>query len=313
MSDASDTTQLVKEGGQRESFALPAGCTEGYAQTNGIRLHYVTAGQGPLVLLLHGFPEFWYSWRAQLRALAPHFHVVAPDLRGYNLSEKPERGYDVATLCGDVRGLIEALGEREAAIIGHDWGGAIAWVFAIREPDYTSRLAVLNAPHPAAMLRELRHPRQMARSAFIAFFQLRGLAEYTMMRDDYAAIWRTFRAADRPRAWLTDADIQRYVEAIARPGALAAALEYYRQMLPGGPAAVSPMRVITAPTLLLWGELDPYLGPELADGLDPWVRDLTVQRFPTAGHWLNQQEPERVNAALLTFLRKNKDDTTHAD
>lgn len=270
---------------------------------NGINLHTLQAGptDAPLVLLLHGFPEFSFSWRHQLIGLSDRYHLVAPDLRGYNLSDKPRHGYDLATLCNDVRGLIEAFGERQAAIVGHDWGGAIAWAFAIRDPEYTRRLAILNAPHPAAMLRELRAPRQMLRSSYIAFFQLRGVAERTIASNDYALLRRTFRSADRGRAWLSDADIQRYVDAIARPGALSAALEYYRQ-LPHDFQHISPLRVITAPTLVLWGDLDPYLGAELVDDLDIWVRDLQLHRFPTAGHWLNQQEPERVNAALHTFL-----------
>ncbi|MGH2517888.1 MAG: alpha/beta fold hydrolase [Ktedonobacterales bacterium] len=285
-----------------EAFALPEGCAEGYAETNGTRLHYVAAGAGPLVLLLHGFPEFWYSWRHQLPALAERFRVVAPDLRGYNLSEKPVNGYDIATLCEDLRGLIAALGERQADVVGHDWGGALAWMTAIRAPDYVRRLVVLNAPHPALMLRELRRPGQALRSAYIGLFQLRGIVERQLERDDYASVRRTFRAADRGHAWLTDEDIVRYVGAVARPGALAAALEYYRQ-LPHDWNALSPLRVITAPTLVLWGELDPYLGVGLLAGLDRWARNVTIQRFPTAGHWLNQQEPERVNAALLAFLR----------
>jgi epoxide hydrolase 4 len=277
--------------------------TDQFVRANGISLHTLQAGpaDAPLVLLLHGFPEFSYSWRYQLTGLSDRYHLVAPDLRGYNLSDKPRHGYDIATLCNDVRGLIEAFGQRQATIVGHDWGGAIAWAFAIRDPDYTRRLAILNAPHPAAMLHELRRPHQIIRSSYIAFFQLRGLPERAIARDDYAIIRRTFRSADRGRAWLSDADIQRYVDAISRPGALSAALEYYRQ-LPHDFQHISPTRVITAPTLVLWGELDPYLGPELVDDLDLWVRDLQIHRFPTAGHWLNQQEPERVNAALRAFL-----------
>lgn len=288
---------LPRSDGSQEAW------TEQFIHANGINLHTLHAGpvDAPLVLFLHGFPESAYSWRHQLIGLSDQYHVVAPDLRGYNLSDKPRHGYDLATLCADVRGLIDAYGQRQADIVGHDWGGAIAWAFAIREPDYTRRLAILNAPHPAAMLRELRNPRQMRRSSYIAFFQLRGLAERVIARDDYALLRRTFRSADRGHAWLSDADIQRYVDAIARPGALSAALEYYRQ-LPQDFQHVSPLRVITAPTLVLWGELDPYLGPELANDLDLWARDLQLHRFPTAGHWLNQQEPELVNAALRTFL-----------
>src|SRR5262249_33501274 len=153
-------------GGEQEPVPLPPGCEEGYADVGGLRLHYVAGGTGPLVLLLHGFPEFWYSFRFQLPALQPHCRVVAPDLRGYNLSDKPPGGYDVATLAADVRGLIEALGEREASVVGHDWGGIVAWTFALRYPDYTRRLAIVNAPHPGAMLRVWRSPSQWWRSAY---------------------------------------------------------------------------------------------------------------------------------------------------
>ena len=287
-----------------ETAPLPPGATEGYAETNGTRLHYVAAGtSGPLLLLLHGFPEFWYSWRAQIPPLARRFRVVAPDLRGYNLSDKPAGGYDIASLVEDVRGLIAALGERDAHVVGHDWGGVIAWALAIRAPDVVRRLAIVNAPHPGTFLRELRSPGQLRRSSYVGFFQLRGLAECVIARDDYAVIRRMFRAADRGRAWLADEDIERFVRAIARPGALSAALEYYRRLLrPAALRQVSPLRVIEAPTLVLWGELDIALGVGLLDGLDRWVRDLRVVRFPTAGHWLNQQEPERVSAALGAFF-----------
>jgi len=244
----------------------------------------------------------WYSWRYQLPALAAGRRVVALDLRGYNLSDKPARGYDIATLCDDVRGAIHALGEERADVVGHDWGGIIAWALAIRDPDVVRRLAIVNAPHPGTFRRESLDLRQLARSSYVAFFQLRGTAERAIARDDYAVVRRTFRAADRARAWLADDDIARFVGAIARPGALAAALEYYRQ-LPRALPLLGPMRVVTAPTLVLWGELDPYLGVGMLDDLGRWVADPQIRRFPTAGHWLNQQEPARVNEALAAFLR----------
>lgn len=289
----------------RERFALPPRCAEGYVTANGQRLHYVTAGAGPLVVLLHGFPEFWYSWRALLPALAPTHRVVALDLRGYNLSSKPATGYDVATLTTDIRAVIEALGEREADLVGHDWGGALAWIFAMREPDALRRLVILNAPHPALMLRKLRNPAQMRRSAYIAFFQLAGIAERATSADNFGLVWRTFRSADPDRAWLSDEDIQRFVAAIARPGALTAALNYYRQLV-RRPAAMGVARVISAPALVLWGEQDPYLGPELLDGLDAWASDLRIERFPQAGHWLNQQLPESVNPRIVAFLNEGR-------
>lgn len=285
-----------------ELFPLPDGCDEGYIVANGVRLHFVTAGSGPLAIVLHGFPEFWYSWRYQLPELAAIRRVVALDMRGYNLSDKPARGYDLATLTNDVRAVIEALGERQADVIGHDWGGLIAWTFAMRQPDYLRCLVVLNAPHPATLTREWRHPGQFRRSAYVGFFQLRGIAEDAIARDDFSYLWRTFRAADPGSAWLTRDDIQHFVDALARPGALTAALSYYRQLVRSGATALSPARVITAPVLLLWGELDPYLGPWMADDLEPWAPAIRVRRFATAGHWLNQQMPEQVNAELLAFL-----------
>ncbi|HEY7339258.1 MAG TPA: alpha/beta fold hydrolase [Ktedonobacterales bacterium] len=277
--------------------------TEQFVRVNGITLHIVEAGPttAPLVLLLHGFPDHCASWRFQLPALADRYRVVAPDLRGYNLSDKPAWGYDVATLAADIRELIYALGYHEAAIVGHDWGGFIAWVVGIREPEVVRKLAILNAPHPAMLTRGWKHPGQLRRSAYIALFQLRGIAERAIERENYALLWQTLRAADRGRAWLTDDDIQRNIDAIRRPGALSAALEYYRQ-LPHALAQASPMRVIHAPTLLLWGELDPYLGPWMADELEPWAPDLHVKRLPTLGHWPHLQAPEHINAALQAFL-----------
>jgi pimeloyl-ACP methyl ester carboxylesterase len=297
-----DSDRYLERGEGYEVFALPHGWDEGYAETNGIRLHYITAGSGPLAILLHGFPEFWYSWRHAIEPLSNIRRVVALDMRGYNLSDKPRDGYDLATLCADVRGVIESFGERQADIIGHDWGGVIAWMFAMREPDYTRSLCVLNAPHLGLALRELRNFRQLRRSAYIGFFQFAGWAERAIAADNYGVVWRTFRSADRKREWLDDADIQRYVDAIARPGALTAALAYYRQLVRGGPGAIGVARIITAPTFVLWGEQDPYLGVELLDGLDAWATDLRIERFPDAGHWLNQQLPDEVNEALLAFL-----------
>lgn len=289
----------------REAFPLPPGTREGYATSNRVAFHYVAAGEsGPLVLLLHGFPEFWYSWRAQLPVLGARFRVVAPDLRGYNLSGRPKRGYDIRTLCADIEGLIEAFGEREALVVAHDWGGVIAWALAIRAPARVRKLAILNAPHPGTFLRELRHPSQLRRSWYVAFFQLPRLPEWAIARHDYAVIRAICQGINRQqgREVMTAGDTERFVAAIARPGALNAAINYYRALVRHGPAALGPIRQITPPTLVLWGERDPALGVQLLDGLDRWVSQLEVQRFPTAGHWLNQERPDDVNAALLAFL-----------
>jgi pimeloyl-ACP methyl ester carboxylesterase len=298
------TPGILPDDGPHESFALPPGATESYITTNGVRLHCVAAGDsgGPLVVLLHGFPEFWYSWRQVLPALSEHCHMVAPDLRGYNLSDKPRRGYDLPSLCADVAGLVQALGARDALVVGHDWGGVIAWEFAMSYPALTRRLAILNAPHPAALLRELRNPRQLRRSLYAFFFLLPWLPEWTLARHQYARVRRLFQAGGAHGPGLTPEEVGRYVAAIARPGALTAALNYYRELGRRGPLALRPARRIAAPTLVLWGERDQALGVELLDGLDRWVTNLRIQRFPTAGHWLAQQRPAEVSAALLEFL-----------
>ncbi|HEX5269697.1 MAG TPA: alpha/beta fold hydrolase [Gemmataceae bacterium] len=288
-----------------------------YATVNGVRLHYAEAlpaeadpnrtANVPLCLALHGFPEFWYAWRHQLPALAAAgFRAIAPDLRGYNLSGKP-RGvtrYGVAHLVADAAGLVRATGHPRAAVVGHDWGGAVAWALAMRHPELVERLVVLNAPHPAAYLRELRTPSQLLRSWYVFFFQLPGLPEWFLRRHEFAFLDRALRRqVVRPGAF-TDEDVRLYKEALGRPGALTAALNYYRALFRGGlRRAREQVRPVTAPTLLLWGEQDRYLTPRLTEGLEPWVPDLRVERFADASHWLHAEWPERVNRLTVEFLR----------
>jgi pimeloyl-ACP methyl ester carboxylesterase len=276
------------------------------AVVNGVRLHYVEAGRGPLVLLLHGFPEFWYSWRHQLPALAAAgFHAVAPDLRGYNLSAKPPgaHSYRVEALVGDVLGLIRATGHERAALAGHDWGGGIAWAAAMRHPAAVERLVVLNAPHPAAFARELRTASQLRRSWYVFFFQLPWLPEWLFRRRDFAALGRTLRRDPARPGAFTEEDVRLYKEALARPGALTAAINYYRALFRDGTRWVGG-RVprIEAPTLLIWGERDRYLGLRLTEGLERWVPNVRVERLPDASHWVQCDAPERVNELMVEFL-----------
>ena len=232
---------------------------------NGIRLHWVEQGSGPLVVLLHGFPEFWYSWRHQIPALAGHFRVVAPDLRGYNLSEKPARGYDVETLTNDVRALVEHLGEERAVIVGHDWGGAIAWAYAVLYPDAIDRLVVMNAPHPARFLEVVRRPRQMLRSWYMLFFQLPVLPELALGANRSWLIAQALRSSAVNKEAFSDEDLDRFREAMSRPGALTGALNYYRGLVRGAVRVrdLSREAFVRCPTLLLWGEQDVALGKEL--------------------------------------------------
>jgi pimeloyl-ACP methyl ester carboxylesterase len=276
-----------------------------HATVNGVRLHCAEAGEGPLVVLLHGFPEFWYSWRHQIAALArAGYRALAPDLRGYNESDKPAgvRAYRLANLVADVVGLIEQAGERRAAVVGHDWGGIIAWHVAMRRPDVVTRLAILNSPHPAAFRRELRNPAQWLRSWYILFFQLPWLPERLLSRGGYRFVREALtREPARPGAFPPE-EVRLYREAIARPGALTAALNYYRALPRFWGEALRAERTVTAPTLVIWGERDRYLGVGMTRGLERWVPDVRVERLPGVSHWVQNDAPERVNELLVDFL-----------
>jgi pimeloyl-ACP methyl ester carboxylesterase len=298
-------------------------------RTNGIRLHCVVDGTGPLVLLLHGFPESWYSWRHQLAGLAPRFRVVAPDLRGYNESEKPAgvAAYAMPELVADVEGLVRAFGEREAAIVGHDWGGAIAWSFAMERPALTRRLAVLNCPHPAIMTEHLRRdPRQLARSWYMFFFQLPWVPEFLLGLGHAHAIGRAFRTSTVRRDALSDDDVQRFRDAAMHSGALRSALNYYRaafrdrrtaallpapiqrflygdEELPAPRRTLADWPTIAAPTLLIWGEQDVALRKELTEGMEPLFTGPFEKRFVAdSGHWVQQEQPALVTRWLEEFL-----------
>lgn len=287
--------------------------THGTVGVDDIDLHYVTAGpeDGEFVVLLHGFPEFWYSWREQIPVLAEAgYRVVAPDLRGYNRSEKPEgvSSYDLDELVADVVGLVHAFGHDSTHVVGHDWGGVIAWQVAIDRPEAVDRLVVLNAPHLSAYERELRSSfSQIRRSSYAFFFQLPWLPEWSLRRDDFAAVAKIFREQPvRPDAF-TEEEIERYKRAFARPGALTAAINYYRALfrrmarLTLTQGGVGDQRV-DVPTLLLWGLRDQALSPSLTEGLDEWIPGLRVERYPDASHWVQFDARERVNEELLAFL-----------
>ncbi len=278
------------------------------AVVNGVRLHFVEQGEGPLVVLLHGFPEFWYSWRHQIPALAEAgFRVIAPDQRGYNTSEKPPgvRSYRIEHLVDDVAALIEHAGESRAVVIGHDWGGVVAWAVSMLRPEVVEKLVVLNAPHPGALQREFRRLRQLARSWYVFFFQLPWLPEAAIRFRGYRMLDRGLRReSTRPGAF-SDEDIAAYKNALAQPGALTAAINYYRAAVRRNPFESARMlRQIDVPALLIWGEQDPYLGIELTEGLERWVPGIRVERIPEASHWVQVDAAERVNELMIEFLRE---------
>jgi pimeloyl-ACP methyl ester carboxylesterase len=278
-----------------------------YADLGDVRLHYVEAGEGPLVLLLHGFPQFWYQWRHQIPALVgAGFRVVAPDMRGYNLSDKPPgvQAYRVELLARDVERLILACGERTAVVVGHDWGAVAAWIAAMRHPGRVERLAILNVPHPARSLDGLSKPRQLLRSSYIFFFQIPRLPEEVIRAGDFALLRSVFRSDPVQPEAFTAEDIERYIEAIAQPGALTASLNYYRALLryPGETRAL--LKRVEAPVLVIWGERDRFLSRRLAEPPRLWVPNLMrVKRLPNASHWVAEDRPLEVNTLLLDFLR----------
>jgi epoxide hydrolase 4 len=274
--------------------------------TNGIHMHYVTQGEGELVVLLHGFPEFWYSWRHQIPVLAEQgYRVVAPDLRGYNETEKPERGYDVPTLLRDIVGLIAGLGEERAVVVGHDWGGALAWQFAMDYPQMTTQLIILNAPHPGIFQRDLFHFRQLLRSWYIFAFQLPWLPEYWLLRNNANEIGRMLRTAAFQKDAFPRSETVKYQQAMSKPGATKAALSYYRQAFRRISHIYRRKNLqITVPTLVIWGEHDIALDITLLDGLEYWVPDLHIKRISDSGHWVQQEQPAKVNQYMLEFLSR---------
>jgi pimeloyl-ACP methyl ester carboxylesterase len=278
-------------------------------RVNGIRLHWVEQGEGPLVVLLHGFPEFWYAWRRQIPALAAAgFRAVAPDLRGYNLSDKPAgvAAYRIETLLDDLAGLVELLGdggEARAHIVGHDWGGALAWHLPLFHPEVCASVAILNAPHPVAYRRALKtNPDQRRRSRYVFFFQLPFLPERGMRRGNFAILERMLRRDPvRPGAF-TEEDIRLYKEALGRPGALTSAINYYRAAFRYPPRTKGRRWPAGLPAFLVWGEKDRYLAPSLADGVEEWVPGIRVERLPEASHWVQNDAPDDVNRLLAGFF-----------
>lgn len=281
-----------------------------YAHVNNLRIHYVSAGKGPLVLLLHGFPEFWYSWRHQIPVLAERFRVVAPDMRGYNLTEKPMgvRRYRLELLMEDLRGLIHHLGERRVVLVAHDWGGGVAWPFAARYPQLVDRLVILNCPPPTVLMRHLMSNRaQLRRSYYMFLFQLPLLPELVLRARDYRLVEKAFRGWAIDKGAFTDHDIAMFKEAAAKPGALTGGINYYRaafrQFLRSPHTALENRAKVRCPTLVIWAEEDRALGKEMTLDFHREVEGpLTIRYIPNCSHWVQQERPKEVNSLIMEFL-----------
>jgi epoxide hydrolase 4 len=292
--------------------SLDSSVRHGYAQVGDVRLHYAEAGEGQrLVVLLHGFPECWYSWRHQLKTLGGHFRVVAPDMRGHNLSDKPARveDYRIGRLVDDVTGLIRHLGAREAAVVGHDWGAVVAWAAAQHYPDYVSKLAALQVP-PAAVWRKNLSLRQLLRSWYMFFFQLPVIPEWWIRRGDFAGLEEMFRKTARPGTF-SDEDVRVLKSALKEPGALTAAVNYYRANFGSfigrsfRRGEFTKQERVRVPTLFIFGERDFAIAPETAEGVGAYVNaPYTEVRLARANHWVQQEYPAEVNTALLSFLEE---------
>jgi pimeloyl-ACP methyl ester carboxylesterase len=275
----------------------------GYATSDGVRIHYATLGEGPLVVMIHGFPDFWYTWRHQMDALSAQFQVVAIDQRGYNLSDKPKgvESYDMRLLVGDVAAVIRSLGRDRATIVGHDWGGMVAWQFAMNLPQMTQNLVILNLPHPNGLLRELRsNPDQIANSEYARNFQ-------RLPTTDPKVFFGRPMTAENLSGWVTDAAARkRYVDAFSHSD-FDAMLNYYKRNYPAssGPDAPAPppFPKVQAPVLMFHGLDDRALSSDGLSGTWKWVeKDLTIVTIPHAGHFVQQDAADLVSSTMRSWL-----------
>ena len=278
---------------------------------NGLSFRVAVAGSGDqLVLCLHGFPESSVSWRHQIDPIArAGYRVWAPDLRGYGGTSRPTgiAAYAIETLVDDVTALVDAAGHRRVILVGHDWGGVIAWHYAMRQPDRLTALAVLNAPHPACFDREIRRWRQQRRVLYMGLFQLPWLPEAILGAGHGWAIGQIFERMTVSGAAVPDEVVRLYRQQASDPATLTAMLNYYRAAARGGGAARQRARgypAIDVPTLVVWGLRDRALVAENLDGLDAPVADLTVVRIPSAGHFVQQDAPAEVTREIVTWLRR---------
>ena len=274
-----------------------------YITTNGVKLHYVTQGEGDLMLMLHGFPEFWYSWRHQIPEFAKDYKVVALDLRGYNDSDKPadKSAYVMDEFILDVEGVIKGLGYDKCILVGHDWGGAIAWNFAYAHPEMVERLIILNLPHPAKFAEGIRNPQQMLRSSYMFFFQIPWLPEFLIQSSDYQPIETANKGMAVNKSAFSKEDLEAYKDAAAKRGAMTATLNYYRNIFQQRMTS-QDWSVLSVPTLMIWGEKDTALGKELTYGTEAYVRDFKIKYIPDCSHWVQQEKPELVNQYMREFL-----------
>lgn len=268
----------------------------GHADSNGVKIHYATTGSGPLVIMIHGFPDYWYSWRRQMEALADSYQVVAIDQRGYNLSDKPQgvENYDMKLLVGDVISVIRHFGKEKAIIVGHDWGGAVSWTLAMHAPQFVEKLIILNLPHLRGLSRELaNNPQQQKNSQYARNFQ----------QPDAASKLTPEALAQ----WVPDAEARKkYIEAFKKSD-FEAMLNYYKRNYPREPYTedTSPVVKVKAPVLMIHGLKDWALLPGALNNTWEWLeKDLTLVTVPEAGHFVQADAPEFVSKTIKMWLSR---------
>ncbi len=290
----------------KKTDMLPIPYESTYIETNGIRLHVITAGpkDGKPLLLLHGFPEFWYGWRHQIPALAQAgFRVIVPDQRGYNLSDVPPgvKPYSLPELGRDVLGLLDHFGIEKVNLAGHDWGAMVAWGLALAFPQRVERLGILNVPHPATLLRFLTHsPRQMLKSWYVGYFQIPGLADSQLERNDF---YLTARSMTRSagQGTFTPADLDAYRQAWANSGGVTGMLNWYRALVRYRPAWPKDLR-LHMPVLIQWGKQDAFLRHEMAVESLELCEDGRLILYGNATHWVQHEQAEAVNKEWIDFF-----------
>ena len=287
-----------------------------FAEVNNVKLHYIKAGpeDGKLIVFLHGFPQFWYMWRDQLLDLSKDYLAVAPDMRGYNTSSKPEEieQYQPHHIVEDIRALVEEhFGRKKFILVGHDWGGVIAFPLANMHPDLVEKLIIINAPHPNIFGRLLSNNKdQQTSSQYVLFFRTQN-AEAFLSANDYQNLFGVVITSEMD---VDDDDRQLYRNAWSQPGALTGGLNYYRagglrppsqgediSELSSEQIEANPI-TINVPTLVIWGEKDTALTVHNLKGLDEFIPDLTIKRIPEGSHWVVNEVPDKVNALIREFI-----------
>jgi len=300
---------------EQAAAASARGIRHSFADVNGARLHYAHSGEGRLILFLHGFPEFWYAWRNQLAEFGRDCLAVAPDMRGYNLSSKPEKveDYEMNHLVGDIVALIGNLGAKSCCLVGHDWGGVVAWVTAIARPEIIEKLVIINAPHPAIFQRELReNPAQQQASQYMLMFRTPPQAEQMLSAENCALLQQIVLSEGLRDGYVTEADQRAYLEAWTQPGALTGGLNYYRAARVGPVSGESQNAFhgleeqtslqVNVPTMVIWGESDTALLTGNLDGLDRYVPNMFIKRIPDATHWIVHEKSHLVNSLIRDFI-----------